>query len=128
MPHNLLSCMLITVLLSVVAIRPAYAKPQGQESLEQTEKVKAKVGKMYTLRKPRVKVKLNDGRKLKGYISEAAEDYFVVVDPGAGVATTVHYTQVRELKRSKPSSAWVIAVAAGTLGLVIISFLLSPGS
>jgi hypothetical protein len=86
------------------------------------------VGKLYARRKPRVRVKLEDGRKLKGYISEAREDYFVVVDPKAGTATTVRYAQVKELKRSKPSSVLPIVVAGGTLGLLIISFLLSPGS
>ena len=128
MLNYILSFVLVTVLLNVVMIHTAYAKWQGPESVERTEKVKAKVGRLYARQKRRVRVKLEDGRKLKGYIGEAKEDYFIVVDPKAGTATAVRYTQVKELKPSKPSSILSIVVAGGALGLLILSFLLSPGS
>ena len=122
MLHKLLSCLLITVLLGVAAVCPAHAKPQGQENLEQAGRVKAKVGKLFTRRMPRVRVKLNDGRKLKGYISEAKEDYFVVVDPKVGTATTVRYAQVKELDQnhSRRSQAVGVAVVWGILILAAI--------
>ena len=119
MLNYILSFVLVTVLLNVVAVRPAHAMLVEQESAGRTEKVKAKVGKLSARRKPRVRVKLEDGRKLKGYITEAREDYFVV-DPKAGTATTVRYAQVREPDQNHSRRSQAVGVAA-VWGILILA-------
>jgi len=46
----------------------------------------------------RVEVKLLDGRKIKGYIREANDNSFVVVDEKTSATTTIDYSQVKQLK------------------------------
>ncbi len=97
------------------------------------EKVKENVRKLGVGEDARVEVKLQDGRKLKGYIQQAGEDDFSVIDSKSGTATTVAYSQVRELKGTNRSTAakvginvakgvGVVAAVAGIallLGIVI---------
>ena len=45
-----------------------------------------------------VRVKLRDGTKLAGYVSEANENSFVIVDSKTGAATNVPYPQVKQVK------------------------------
>ena len=53
---------------------------------------------MGTGRDAAVEVKLKDGTKLKGYISEANDDHFVVTDAKTGSRTVVPYPQVKKAR------------------------------
>jgi hypothetical protein len=80
----------------------------------------------------RVEVKLRGGRKLKGYISEATDDHFLLVDAG-GNPTRVTYPEVESVKEvlikqgASSSSSGVKKLAIGVAlvgGIFLVSILL----
>jgi len=82
----------------------------------EAEKIKAGVAKIGSGLKARVKIKLQDGTKLQGFISEASEQTFVVVrtdDRHIGQSLEIAYSDVTELKAKGVSIDW-LRVAAGT--------------
>jgi hypothetical protein len=81
-----------------VAVHAVYASSQDDAQARRIEKVKASVCKLGVGPEARVEVKLQDGRKLKGYIRETTEDSFVVVEEKTGTVTTVKYSEVSQLK------------------------------
>ncbi len=91
-----------------------------------TAKVKADVASFGFGTEARVKVKLRDGRKLKGYISYAGDEKFAVVDPKTDDTTTVPYVGVAEIKRTKGSQsrAVLLGVAFTVVGLVALGAIL----
>lgn len=76
----------------------AQERPDAKPS--QVEKIRRKVFGRGTGAKARVSVKLNDGTKLKGYVSEStAEDFTLMrTDAQKGTAVKINYGDVRELK------------------------------
>jgi hypothetical protein len=107
-----LSISIVVLLLNMVGVIPAYAKGQD-EAQARTQKIKEGIVKLGTGERARVELRLLDGRKLKGYVREAGEDSFVVVDPKTGVGTTITYLEVKEIKRSNKLAA------GGKMGLKI---------
>ncbi|MDQ3754151.1 MAG: hypothetical protein M3371_05400 [Acidobacteriota bacterium] len=87
------------------------------------ERVKARVGKIGSGLKARVHVGLQDGTKLQGFISQIAEQSFVVVrtdDRHIGESLEIAYGVVMRLKAKGVSRDW-LRVAAGTAkGLQIL--------
>ena len=97
MLKKLLSLVLTGLLINAVAVTSSYARSQDDQA-SNIEKVKENVRKLGVGEEARVEVKLHDGRKLKGYIREAGQDSFIVIDPQYGTATTVSYSEVKESK------------------------------
>lgn len=66
----------------------------------EAEKIKRKVLARGTGVGARVRVKLRDGSKVKGYINEAATEHFVVVrtDERSGQTVRIDYREAKELK------------------------------
>jgi sRNA-binding regulator protein Hfq len=88
-------------------------------------KIKATVIKRGTGEKKRVTVKMLDGKKLKGYISQSGEDAFTVVDSKTKQSNTVAYRDVAKVenrlsKGDKIALGIVIGVAA-TAAVVVVS-------
>ncbi|MGA9995182.1 MAG: hypothetical protein WBP93_07210 [Pyrinomonadaceae bacterium] len=76
----------------------------------------------------RVEVKLRDNTKVKGYISEAGQDTFTVMDQKTGVSKTVAYADVSQVKKQGgglSSRTWIIlgAVAAA---VVVVGIVVKP--
>ena len=134
MAKKVLSLVLTGLLINAVAINSSHARFQDDQA-RNIEKVKENVRKLGVGEEARVEVKLQDGRKLKGYIREAGEESFTLIDSKYGTATTVDYSQVKQLKGSNRSTAakvgvniakgvGVVAAVAGIallLGVVIAS-------
>jgi hypothetical protein len=117
MHKTLRSFVAFSLLLSFTCYMPSLASAQQEKS--KADKVKAAVAKLGTGFDARVKVKLIDETKLKGYVSEAKEDYFVVVDDETSIATKVAYTQVKQVKgRSRLNGGKIIS------GLLVTALLL----
>lgn len=118
---KLLSFALSALLLNLVAAGPAPAHPQQEREARRAEKVKAKINRLGIGESARVKIKLRDGRQVKGYIREAGGENFVVIEPKTGVATTIPYAEVNEVnRRGLP----VAAKAALGVGIIIGGLLL----
>lgn len=120
MLKKFLSLALVGLLINMVSVSPVYAGSKEEKEARFAEKVKKGVLKLGTGTDARVEVKLRDKTKLKGYISEAGEDSFIVVDAKMGVATTVAYPQVKQVKGNNLSTGANIAIAVGALLLVLL--------
>lgn len=88
------------------------------------EKVKAGILKLGTGPEAQVQVRLRDKRKLKGYITEIANDHFAVTDPKSGATEMIAYSQVKQVKGNNLSTgakiAIGVAIIAGILALIIV--------
>lgn len=93
---KILSLTLIVLLLNAIGVGSVYS--QEDKQARAIEKVKENVRKLGVGEAARVEVELLNERKIKGYISEADEDSFVVVDAKTSAPTTVDYSQVKQLK------------------------------
>ena len=111
MLKKFLSLALVGLLINMVSVSPVYAASKEAKQARFAEQVKKGVLKLGTGTDARVEVKLRDKTKLKGYIGEAGEDGFIVVDAKMGVATTVAYQQVKQVKGHNLSSGQRVALA-----------------
>ena len=118
MLKKVLSLVLTGLLINAVVVSSSYARSQDEQA-RNIEKVKESVRKLGVGEEARVEVKLHDGRKLKGYVQEAGEDNFTVIDSKSGTATTVAYSQVKELKGTNRSTAAKVGInVAKGVGIV----------
>ena len=144
---KLLSVLVITSIVFVATSVSAFAQTARKEAVLQTEivkrtafnnesarkdpvpqaqKIKMKVAKMGTGEKAKAKIKLRSGEKLKGYISSAGENDFVLTDKKSGQAKTIAYSDVDEVKKpglsqgTKIALIVVIAVVATAAILAIL--------
>ena len=124
---NVLSVVLVGFLLSVAGVTPAYGESKEQKESRLAEKVKHGIRKLGTGPEARIEVKLRDKTKLKGYVSEAGEDSFVIVDDKTNASSTVTYPQVKQVKGNNLSKAAEIAIGVGVvlLPIVIVVLLVS---
>ena len=93
-----------------------------------TEKVRATVQRLGQGRDAKVEVKLRDNSKLKGYISAADDDSFVVTDAKTGSSQTVAYADTMQVKKASSgvsSRTWII-VGAAAAAVVVGGVLLKP--
>jgi flagellar basal body-associated protein FliL len=86
------------------------ASPAPKDPVPQVEKIKMKVAKMGTGEKAKAKIKLHSGEKLKGYISSAGENDFVLTDKKSGKTTTIAYSDVAEVGKPGLSQGTKIAL------------------
>jgi hypothetical protein len=116
---KLLSALLVGLLIQLACIQPASAATNPEKDARLAEKVKAGVTGLGTGRQAVVEVKLRDKTKLKGYISEATDDYFVVVD-ATGNPTQVAYPQVKSVKGNNLSTGAKIAIGVALIGGIFL--------
>ena len=124
MLKKVVSLIVVGFLLSVTGVSSAYAGSKEEKEIRFAEKVKAGISKLGTGAEARIEVKLRDKTKLKGYVSEAGADSFVVVDEKTGATSTVNYAQVKQVKGHNLSTAAEIALGVGVILLPIIVVLL----
>lgn len=104
------------LLVQITVAQVAIARTPSEKEARSAEKIKAGIAKLGTGKQALVKVKLRDGTKLAGYVSEANENCFVIVDPKTGLSTTVAYPSVKQARRNNLSGgAW----AAITIGVLV---------
>ena len=67
-------------------------------------------------------LKLKDGKKLKGYIVQANESNFVVMEEKTATPTEVPYPQAKQVKGNNLSTGAKIAIGVGILlGVIAIA-------
>jgi len=121
---KVLTLALVGFVFSVSGLGPVYGNSKEEKATRFAEKVKAGISKLGTGSDARIEVKLQDKTKLKGYVSEAGEDSFVVVDEKTGATSTVPYVQVKQVKGNNHSTAVEIAIGVGVILLPIVVVLL----
>jgi len=122
-----LSVVLVGFMISVVGGRIAYAGSKEEKEIRFAEKVKAGISKLGTGTEARIEVKLRNKTKLKGYVTEAGEDSFVIVDEKTSATSRVTYSQVKQVKGNNLSKGAEIAIGVGVilLPILIVVLLLS---
>jgi len=129
MKKKLLAFVLAALLINLVCITSAPANPKVDKEMQFASRVKAAILKLGTGPQSRVEVKLREGTKLKGYIAEAGENHFVVVDEKSGAAREVPYPQVKQVKGNNLSSgAWIAITAGVIIGTVLLLAIALRGS
>ena len=87
-------------------------------------KIKAKVVKRSTARNTYIKVKMFDGKKLSGDVTQAGEDSFTLTDLKTKQSTSIAYRDVAQVKGNGLSTTSIIAIAglaaAATIVLTIV--------
>jgi hypothetical protein len=101
------------------------AAPQRDDA--KAEKVKTAIAKLGTGFAARVDLRLKDKTKHKGYVREATEEYFVVVDDDTGAPTQVAYSQVKQIK-GKNKLNWDKIIAGVFVGALILYGLTFDGN
>jgi hypothetical protein len=124
---KVLSLVLVGFLLSVAGLTPAYADSKEEKETRFAEKVKEGISKLGTGVETHIEVKLRNKTKLKGYVTEAGENSFVIVDEKTGATSTVTYAQVKQVKGNNLSRAAEIAIGVGVilLPIVVVLFFVS---
>ncbi len=84
------------------------------------EKVKNEIAKLGTGTDARVEVKLRNKTKLKGYISQANENSFVVVEDATKTPTEVSYQNTKQAKGSNLPLGVKIAIGAAVVFLALL--------
>lgn len=116
---KVLCLVLIGFVLSLAVVPPAYAGSKEEKEGRLAEKVKEGVSKLGTGPAAHIEVQLHDKTKLKGYVSEADEHSFVIVDEKTSAISRVDYSQVQQVKGNNLSTAAKIAIGVGVILLPI---------
>ncbi|HVS83398.1 MAG TPA: hypothetical protein VHE60_16840 [Pyrinomonadaceae bacterium] len=124
MTRKLLASVVAALVLNLVCVTSASAKPAVDKEAQFAAKVKAAIFKLGTGPAARVELKLRDGTKLKGYVTEAGDDRFVVIDEKSGASRDVPYPQVKQAKGNNLSTgakiAITVAIVVGLLFLLTV--------
>ncbi len=70
----------------------------SEENVKFAKKVKTEIAKLGVGTDARIKVKLKDGTKLKGYVSEIKENSFTIIETKNGNAASVLYSQAKQVR------------------------------
>ena len=127
MKKKLFSSLLILLLVHATShLSVVSAKSPSEEGARLAEKVKVGITRLGAGPGARVRLKLRDGRRVEGYISQINEGSFVVIDTKANTATTVAYPQVKQVKGNNLSSGVKFAIGAAVV--VVLLLILFHGS
>ena len=109
------------LLIQAVCLQPAFSASKAEKQSQRLERVRAGILKLGVGTNARVAIKLRDNVKLAGYISEARDDAFIVTDMKTGMATTVDYGDVTQVKGHNLGTGAKIAIGIGIgVGLTIL--------
>ena len=118
-----LTLILTVLVLNLFLCASVFAETKAEKEAKFAAKVKAQVTELGTGKDARIEVKLKDGTKLKGYVSQINENSFVVVNEKTAAAKEVQYPNVKQVKGNNLSTGVKIAIVVGIVAVVV--FLLS---
>ena len=115
------SSWILAVLLLIVPVSPVAA----QASRMTGDAAKIEVAKLGLGEKARATITLKNGTKVKGYVSRADENSFVIRDRKTDTPTTINYADVAKVQKNRGHStarnlAIGIGIGAGALLTIIL--------
>jgi len=119
-----LAAALAALLFNLAAASPARAGVAQDAAA--VLKVKEAVARLGTGPSALAEVKLKNRSKLKGYVSEASDEHFIVVDSD-GMLTRVSYAEVESVKAVKPRPARKKFDRYGIIGLSLLGGIIALG-
>ncbi len=117
---KMLWLMVLGGLVQLASAMPVSAnKLEENNQARRAEKVKAGIAGLGVGEAARVKVKLQDGTKLNGYVSEVGNENFIVVNAKTGEAVTVAYPQVKQVQGNNLSTGARIAIGVAIIAAIL---------
>lgn len=107
-----ITSLLILSILSFTFANPVLAQTNQTKQEKKTEKVKEKIKKLGVGERVKIKADLYNGTSYQGYVSEATDDNFIVVDKN-GDSHTVKYSDVDKVGGKNLSTGAKIAIGIG---------------
>ncbi|HRH44898.1 MAG TPA: hypothetical protein PKY82_24890 [Pyrinomonadaceae bacterium] len=117
-----LSLFLTVLVINLSFSSVAFADTKIEKDAKFAQKVKTEITKLGTGTEAKIQVKLKDGTKLKGYISNIGEESFSVTDEKTGASTEVPYPNAKQVKGNNLSTGAKVAIVVGVI--VALSFLI----
>jgi hypothetical protein len=118
------AALMIALLLNLtVGAQIVSAKTDSEKEAQKAEKIKAGINRLGLGRDALAEVRRRDGMTLRGYISKADSNSFVVTDVRTGASTVVPYSSVTQIRGNNLSTGAKIAIGAGIAATAIILFL-----
>jgi hypothetical protein len=102
MLRKYLSVFLALILLQITT-GSAFSSTRAEKDDQRRAQVKAEVSKHGTGEKARIRVKMIDGKTLKGFIEEAGADSFLLRESETGGPRTIAYSDVSKIKDKEAS-------------------------
>jgi hypothetical protein len=124
--RTFLSLVLIALLsqsLNAAPLAAAAVKPQGNADAQTVEKIRLKVAKIGIGDKAKITVRIKDGRKIKGFITQAGANDFTVRDRQTGDPTLIVYSDVNKVEDNRGHSSLrniLIGVGVGAGALLAV--------
>jgi len=116
-----LSFVLVILILNLSLASMALA---NNDSKRQTvEQIKATVSKIGIGSNSRIEIKLYDGTKIKGYVTEITDDDFSVMNEKTKSVVKIPYPQAQQAKKSHKG----LAIAGIVIGVVVIIAIVVAG-
>lgn len=105
-------------------LTPAFAQDNQTKAEKKTAKVKEKIKKLGLGERVKIKAKLYNGNTYQGYVNEANEDNFVVIDK-AGNPNSIKYSDVDSIGGKNLSTGAKIGIGIGIgVGATILTLFL----
>ena len=121
------SC-LLSALLLLAPVAQAFADGQKPDKQAQTmEQIRIQVAKLGVGEKAKATITTKDGTKIKGHVSQAGDDDFVMRDRQTDAPTTIRYADVLKVERNHGhpvTKIVLISIGAGT-AIVLTSIYLA---
>ncbi len=108
-----LSLVFISLLVFAANAETVSAQSKTDNDAPTVAKIKANILKRGTGEKSKVVVKMKDGTKLKGYISQTGEDSFNLTDSKTKQTNAVAYRDVAQVKKQGLSKGAKIVIGVG---------------
>lgn len=108
-----LSVALLGLTLLFINLQSVNAQTSVDNNAAAVEKIKANVNKRGTGEKARVNVKMLNGTKMKGFISQAGDDSFTLTDSKTKQTSTLAYNDVAQVKKQGLSTGAKILIGVG---------------
>ena len=117
---KLLSFALIGLILNLALYSTAKADVNLEKDAKFAEQVKANIAQLGIGKDAKIKIQLRDGTKLKGYVSEAKDNSFILVSEDNGISKEIPYPQVQKAKGKNSKTGSRIFAVAAVIGLLVL--------
>jgi len=114
------SWLLSALLLLAPAAQTFGAGQKAAKQMPPIEKIRIQVAKLGVGEKAKATITTKDGAKIKGYISQAGDDDFVMRDRMTSSPTTVRYADVAKVESNRGHSVAMIVLIAIGAGTAIV--------
>ena len=122
---KILSITFVFLLIQASFVPTVSAKNNEETTKKRAAKVRDSIRKLGVGTDARIDVKLKNKTNLVGYLSEASDDYFVIIERKSGESTKVDYLQVQTVKGKNLSTGAKVLIGLGiAAGVILVLHLL----